>query len=162
MDYKDQIDIIKTKNVSETKLLAKSLARQVIKRENKKALIIALDGDLGAGKTVFAQGFAEELKIKERVLSPTFIIFRKYKINLDNFDYFYHFDLYRIEDIKDLGALEFQEIINNPRNIVLIEWAKKIKEILSKDVVFVNINLVKEKTREISVLGLLHMLIVLE
>lgn len=120
----------------------------------QKAIVIALCGELGSGKTAFAQGFIKALGVKSHIPSPTFVIFRKYKINLKqlklkNKDYLvYHFDLYRIQkskEIVDLGfsarggpAFGWKEIINNPRNIVLIEWPEKIKKLLPKNTVWID------------------------
>ncbi len=149
-----------TKNVKETQLFAKSVAREIIKKNKLKAIIIALKGDLGSGKTIFAQGFAKELKIIEPVLSPTFIIFKKFQFQLNNFDHLYHFDLYRIKDSEELGVLEFQGIINNPKNIVLIEWAEKIKNILPPETIFIDIQSINNETRKISISGLDSLLLI--
>lgn len=97
----------------------------------KNGGILALSGDLGAGKTTFAQGFARGLGIDDRIVSPTFLIIRQYPIpNQKNF--FYHIDLYRMEniDIKNSGL---EEIISEPGNVVLIEWAEKISEYLPEN-----------------------------
>ena len=145
---------IETKNIQETQLVAKRIAQEILEKKESKAIILALNGSLGAGKTVFAQGFAKGLKIKEPVLSPTFIIFRKFALDLKKFNQFYHFDVYRIENSQELEVLGFQEIINNPKNIVLIEWADKIKDILPKETIFINLKLVDSKSREITISNL--------
>lgn len=103
-----------TSSSEETKQFAANLA----KKFNRG--ILALSGELGSGKTTFAQGFARGLGIKEKIISPTFIIIRQYPTN------FYHIDLYRVENFQELGL---EEILANPNNIVLIEWAEKIKDL---------------------------------
>ena len=74
----------------ETKRIGRELAKKVLElsRKNKKAIIIGLKGELGGGKTTFLQAFASGLGIKEKILSPTFVIYRRYKIKDGNF---YHF-----------------------------------------------------------------------
>lgn len=97
-------------------------------------MVIALTGNLGSGKTTFVQGFAEGLGISNRIISPTFILMRSYKIeDKGGFEALYHLDLYRLEgDVKrEVLNLGFEEILENPKNIILIEWAEKIKEELS-------------------------------
>ena len=147
-----------TKSIKETKQIAEKVAQSIIQTGEEKneigAVILALNGELGSGKTVFAQGFAQKLEIKEPILSPTFVIFRKFKINFNRFDCFYHFDLYRIEDSKDLKVLEFQKIIDNPSNIILIEWAEKVKNPLPLDAIFINFELIGKKRREITIKNL--------
>ena len=71
-----------TKSPSETKKLAEALAKGILKQEtkSKKAIVIGLTGELGSGKTTFLQGFAKGLGIKQKILSPTFIIMRKFEI----------------------------------------------------------------------------------
>lgn len=106
-----------TNSEKETKALAKKLARK------RHGNIIALTGELGAGKTVFAQGFAKGLGVTEKIISPTFILIRQYPISKKTL---YHVDLYRVENFQGLGL---KEIFENPNNIVLIEWAEKIKDL---------------------------------
>jgi len=107
-----------------TRKFAEKFARQILKQKTlPQAIIVCLCGELGSGKTTFLQGFAKGLGIKEKILSPTFIIMRKFKN-------FFHFDCYRIENPKEILSLGFKEIINNPSNIISIEWADRIKKIL--------------------------------
>ena len=127
------------KSLEELRDFAKEIADKILAGGKfKGAVVLALAGDLGAGKTTFAQAFAKELGVKERVLSPTFLIFRSYKLKAKNYQLFYHCDVYRLKDEKELEVLKFSDILNNPQNIVLIEWADKIKEILPKDAVWLH------------------------
>jgi tRNA threonylcarbamoyladenosine biosynthesis protein TsaE len=134
-----------TKSKLQTQKLATRLAKEIISEgAGKHAKVLALTGDLGAGKTAFTQGFIKSLGIKTHVPSPTFVIYRRYPINLKfkikNLKYrnIYHFDLYRIERSKEIIDLDFRKIINDPKNIVLIEWPEKILKYLPKDTILVN------------------------
>jgi len=94
---------------------------------------IALIGELGAGKTTFAQGLAQGLGIEGRIVSPTFILMRTYG-NL------YHIDLYRLEkdideEVKNLGLTD---IWGKKENIVVVEWAEKITEMLPENTIWIN------------------------
>ena len=153
------MNIIVTKSAEETKKVAKLFAKDIIGefQVGKKATIIALVGNLGAGKTTFTQGFAEGLGIKEKIQSPTFVILKEYEITSEKrkaksekFRYFYHIDCYRLKNEKDAKTIDLEEIIKNPENLVLIEWAERVKKILPKKqlltVKFFHIN---EKTRKI-------------
>jgi len=135
---------------SQTQKIGKSFALD-IKRKKSGALVIVLDGDLGAGKTTLTQGFAKALGIKERVVSPTFVLMKQFKINQKGFEMFYHLDCYRIAKPKEILALGFKEIISDSKNIVLIEWAQNIKRYLPKDKVVIKLDFVDEKTRIISI-----------
>lgn len=132
---------ILSKSAAQTKRVAARLAKKLLQVTDYGlyASVVALTGDLGSGKTTFAQGFAKTLGIKPRVVSPTFLIFRRYKIS-KNFQDFYHVDLYRINNIKQLDILKFKEILKNPQNIVLIEWAERIKKFLPKNTIWVEFN----------------------
>jgi len=144
---------------AETKKLAKKLAKKL-----KPPLVLALTGDLGSGKTTFIQGFARGLGIKKKILSPTFIIFRKFeirnsksetnskfKIKNSKFQFLYHIDCYRIQKPQELLNLGFKKIISEPQNIVLIEWAEKIKKILPKKTIWLKFNYgLKENERIIT------------
>lgn len=98
----------------------------------KKGDVVCLYGDLGSGKTTFVQGLAEGLGIKKRIISPTFIIVRNYRIknHESRIMNFYHVDLYRVESEKDIEGLGIEEIIDNKNNIVVVEWAEKLKKYL--------------------------------
>ena len=123
----------------ETKKFARLLAKKVLPRPSKgsSALIIALTGDLGSGKTTFIQGFCKGIGIKRRITSPTFVIMKKFSIFNFQFSNLYHLDCYRIQKPKELLKLGLKEIINNPQNIVLIEWAEKIKKLLPRETIWI-------------------------
>ena len=128
----DKNKIIITKSNRETQKIAKDLARKIIRLKDKKAIIIGLIGELGSGKTTFIQGFVKALGIKERVISPTFIILKKFKIKNLKFKILVHIDAYRISKPKEIIDLGWKDLIKNPQNIIIIEWADKIKKILSR------------------------------
>lgn len=90
-----------------------------------KGGLYCLYGELGAGKTTFAQGFAKGLGITARIVSPTFIIMRSH-------GKFHHVDLYRIRSIRDVQAIGLEEVLEDLSNVVLIEWAEKIEKHLPK------------------------------
>lgn len=133
-----------SKSPEETRQFAKNLAKDFL-----NGGIIALSGDLGAGKTTFAQGFAKGLNIKERIISPTFLVIRQYQIpNQKNF--FYHIDLYRLENI-DLKNSGLEEILTDPENIVLIEWSEKISGHLPDSVTKINLKRLNNEVHEINI-----------
>ncbi len=111
-----------SKSEQETKKIAHRLAQTF------NSGIIALTGELGAGKTIFVQGFAKGLKIKDKIISPTFVLIRQHKIPKKN-KMLFHIDLYRLSDNLNIQDLGLEEICSNKNNIVLIEWAEKLKEL---------------------------------
>lgn len=127
--------LILSSSPTETRRWAAQLAGKISRQKNnKRAAVITLDGNLGAGKTVFAKGFARGLKIKKTVTSPTFIIFKIYRLTkTDNFQNFIHVDAYRLKKISELKVLKFHELLANPQNIILIEWAGNIKKIIPRN-----------------------------
>jgi len=115
--------------------------------------ILALHGDLGSGKTTFVQGLAKGLGIRSKIISPTFIIIRRYEISIkykvSNIKYFYHIDLYRVEGERDLQEIGIDEIINDPDNIVAIEWAERMGSLLPEKRVDIKFEYVDEEKRRI-------------
>lgn len=109
-------------SVEETKRIAAKLTKQIPHG------VIALTGELGAGKTTFVQGFAKGLGIQDKIISPTFVLIRQHPIP-NTTRVLYHIDLYRLEDVKSFQQLGLEEIWSNPNNIVLIEWAEKLKQL---------------------------------
>ncbi len=137
---------------SQTKNFAKKIAKILLSKKTFPK-ILALRGNLGAGKTTFLKGLAKALGIKEKIISPTFIIMRKHRFlekKSKSKNWFYHIDCYRIENEKEILNLGFKEIISHPKNIVAIEWAEKIKKILPKKTLWIEFKILNEKKREIS------------
>lgn len=132
-----------SRSENETKEIAAQIAKESLARGIR---IFALNGELGAGKTIFVQGFAQSIGIKEKIISPTFVLIRQHQIPQSK-NSLYHIDLYRLENIYDLGL---KEILNDDNNIVLIEWAKKLEKLLPADVLWINIEKKSEKKRIIS------------
>lgn len=121
---------------NQTKRIAKFLASRLLKGGSRKnALVLALIGDLGSGKTTFIQGFSRAMGVKKRITSPTFVITKSYKLKTESYQRIYHLDCYRIKKPKEILDLEFKKIISNPQNIVLIEWADRIKKLLPKNTI---------------------------
>lgn len=137
-----------TNSSEETRKLGEEFARSLLARLQGKILIIALYGDLGSGKTTFVQGLAMGLGIKKRIISPTFVIVRNYKIRINNF---YHIDLYRINsNDKDIEGLGVEEIINDKNNVVVIEWAEKLKNSMPKKRIDIKFFYEKDNVRKIT------------
>lgn len=136
-----------TKNFKETQKLGKKLAKKI--KSGKGAAVLGLQGDLGGGKTTFLQGLAKGLGIKEKILSPTFVIMKRFKINIKHFKNFYHIDCYRLNSPKDIEELGIKDIILNPKNIVAIEWSERIKKILPKSAIIIKFVFIDKNKREI-------------
>ncbi len=139
-----------TNNSSQTKELGGKLTERISKEKlKKKAVIFGLIGDLGGGKTTFLQGFAKKLGIKEKILSPTFVIMKRFQILGSKFQFFYHVDCYRIKKPKEILKLGFKKLIQHPNNIVALEWAERVKKVLPKDVVWIKFKFLGENKRKI-------------
>lgn len=133
-------------------ILGKKARWKKLKKEKfipKTALIIGLEGDLGGGKTTFLQGFAKGLGISQKILSPTFVIMKRFRVKDLNFKDFYHIDCYRIEKKKEVRDLGLKKIISDSRNIVAIEWADRIKEILPGNSLTLKFKFIGENKRKI-------------
>ena len=141
-----------TYSPAQTKNLAKRFAQGILKISlKKKAIVIALKGELGSGKTTFLQGFAKGLRIKDKILSPTFVLMKKFLIPNSRFliQWFYHIDCYRIKKPEEILFLGFEEIISNPKNIVAIEWAEKVAKLLPKGSIILDFKIKGKKDRKI-------------
>lgn len=150
--------IFVTQNSKETQNLGRDFEKSL-----RVGDIVCLYGDLGSGKTTFVQGLAKGLGVKQRIISPTFIIVRCYELQTQNskpksqnynsklksLERFYHIDLYRIESEKDLEGLGIEEIINDKNNIIVIEWAEKMENLLPKKRIDIEFFYEKENIRKI-------------
>ena len=114
---------------------------QNIESEKFENMIICLDGELGSGKTVFTKGIASALGIEESITSPTFTIIKEY---LNGEMPLYHMDVYRLDGNTDgVGIEEYY----NKNGIVIIEWAKTIKDILPEERLDIKFKVIDENKR---------------
>ena len=128
--------IIETRSPEETFALGEKIGRQA-----RKGQVYTLTGDLGTGKTVFTQGVAAGLGIRESVNSPTFTIVQVYE---EGRLPFYHFDVYRIGDIEEMEEIGYDDYFFG-EGICLIEWAELIEEILPENRISITIQKDLEK-----------------
>lgn len=141
-----------TTSYNNTQKIGESLAKEILKLPIQGgAIVLCLEGNLGGGKTTFLQGFAKGLNIKQKILSPTFVIQKRFKIKNRNF---FHIDCYRLKNEKDILELNFLEIIKNPNNILAIEWPQKIRKVLPKNTILINFEFIDNNTRKITIDGL--------
>ena len=149
MEAMRAIEII-TKSSKETKKAGMALG-QILGREplSDRAFIIALEGDLGYGKTTFIQGLAQGLEVKENILSPTFVIQKDFSLALKNYKNLYHIDAYRLKNPSELLGLGFKDLIKNSENLIVIEWADKIKKILPKNILKIEFTNLEKNKRKI-------------
>lgn len=120
--------------------------------------LVLFSGVLGAGKTVFIRGIMESLKVKSKITSPTFNIFRVYNCSFfknQKKGKVYHFDCYRLKSYKDLATLGIEEILNEKESLVLLEWPECIEEKelkkRKKGILKVKISIKKQGTRTIEI-----------
>lgn len=133
-----------TSSAQETKDVGRKLAEELMAvKRGEQARILCLYGELGSGKTTFTQGFAKGLGITKRLVSPTFIIVRRYQVPKDS-SFLYHVDLYRLESIDELEELGFSEIFADPHAFVVIEWAEKLGERLPKHRIDIRFSVLKD------------------
>ena len=138
---------IKVQSNSEktTREIAKKYAQSI-----KSPCVISLVGDLGAGKTTFAKGFAEGFGIDaDSVTSPTFTIMNEYEGRMP----LYHFDMYRLSSKEEAINCGFEEYFDLTRlkGVVLVEWAENVEGLLPALHVEIKFKKINETTREISI-----------
>ncbi len=113
------------------------------------AIVVALLGELGAGKTSLVQQIAHRLGVKEAVTSPTFVIQKTYLTNDPDFIHVVHMDAYRVDDLKELTVLKFEKTIRAPKTLVLIEWGNRIESLLPQDTLCVSLMHEDDESRRI-------------
>lgn len=135
-----------SRSEAETEAFAEALARRL-----PRGVVLTLDGDLGAGKTVFSRGFARGLGIVEPVSSPTYTIIQEYP--LPGGGMLFHLDLYRITDSASALAFGVDEFLDDPESTALVEWPERIADIIPDRAIRVVIRHVSDSERAISVCG---------
>ncbi|OGY93953.1 MAG: tRNA (adenosine(37)-N6)-threonylcarbamoyltransferase complex ATPase subunit type 1 TsaE [Candidatus Komeilibacteria bacterium RIFOXYC1_FULL_37_11] len=133
------------KNLTETKKIATQLAKELVGGE-----LLALTGNLGAGKTAFIQALAKTLGVKENITSPTFVLMKVYDIKYRKAKKFVHVDCYRLSGHEDLFDIGLGDYLNYDTVIVAIEWADKIANLPDRTI-RINMELVENNKRKITV-----------
>lgn len=111
--------------------------------------VVGMVGELGAGKTRFVKYVASALGVKETVNSPTFLIMKNYDISDSRFSRLYHFDWYRIETAEEIHSLGWSDISKNKNNLIFVEWADKIQELLPENHIKIFFEVLDENARKI-------------
>lgn len=130
-----------SKSTKETEELGFKIGKSL-----KKGSVISLRGSLGAGKTVFAKGVARALEIKEAIVSPTFTLVQEYSGTMD----MYHLDIYRLSGEDEFESMGGEEFLY-PDGVTLVEWSEKIDDMLPDSTIFVNIEILPNQDREITI-----------
>ena len=138
---------ITTRSSEETKKVAQDLVKKLTFPS-----VLALYGDLGSGKTTFVQGLALGLEVKQKLVSPTFIIHRVYPLK-DN-QKLHHLDLYRVEKGANFDFLALDELFNDKGNLVVIEWPDKIDGKLPPKTIKILFEHLEENKRAITLLDI--------
>jgi tRNA threonylcarbamoyladenosine biosynthesis protein TsaE len=152
--------IVLSMKKTQNKYIARSekQTREIGKQLGKKLInggIIALYGDLGAGKTVFVKGVAKGLGIRNHITSPTFVFWRVYNVTKKSINIFCHVDLYRLPKPSSLESVGIEEYWERDDTICIVEWAEKAKQLPKNKIIYsIKINILKNNTREISITSL--------
>ncbi len=117
-----------TRSEESTQNLAKEIWQKYESHKGKRAIIFALRGEMGAGKTQFTKGLARAMGITELVTSPTFALENSYQSTV-NSNQLYHFDAWRLENSDEMKALGFPDLIKN-KSVISVEWAEKVSDII--------------------------------
>jgi len=142
--------IKKIKDLAEMEVFAKDLLINLSEKAGAEATVLALSGDLGAGKTTLVQMLAKELGIEEVVTSPTFTIMKLYATKTElNFNKLVHIDAYRIESLDEVAPLHLDQIMQTKNTLVCIEWAEKIEAVLPKNKTTLKLSSLPDETREV-------------
>ena len=155
---------IRTTSREATKKLGRLVASRILKMRRrpvarKGAVVLALRGDLGGGKTTFVQGLARGLGIRIAPRSPTFILMQIFSFGRREKSErrMVHIDAYRFRRAEDARPLGLQEIFKDPNAVVVIEWAEKIRKFLPKKTIWIRFSHRAKQVRDITVPATLHM-----
>jgi len=121
--------------VAELSTVVAALRAAAGKRNTNTAVVVALHGDLGAGKTTFVQHVAKSYSVCEIVTSPTFVVMKQYELEDQAFDQLIHIDAYRLDSDVELSVLGFAELLATPRTLICVEWAEKVSNLLPADAI---------------------------
>lgn len=138
------------KNIDELADFAKVFLSE-LQANQAQATVIALHGDLGAGKTAFVQEIGKILGVPETITSPTFTIMRQYDVESEKFDSLVHIDAYRLESENEIGPLKIAELLTKPRTLICIEWAERLASILEEKTIHLSLTINEDESRTVKI-----------
>ncbi len=144
---------MKTRRLESTQALAAfaaELMEGLLPREDGRATVLALSGDLGAGKTAFVQSLAAHLGITEQITSPTFVIMKQYPITAgSDFKQLVHIDAYRMKDGHELSVLGWEALLSDSGNLIALEWPELVADVVPETSIKLAFSHVDETTRDV-------------
>jgi len=138
-----------SKTLKETEAIARDFLETLA--PSPIATVVALEGDLGAGKTAFTKAVGEILGVEENMHSPTFVIMKVYGIDFKGFRKLIHIDAYRIEKESELLHLGWEEMIKERENLIFIEWPSNVPNLIPAEARKISLKFIDEGTREIKI-----------
>jgi len=138
---------VTSQSLADTRRVADELLANL--KPGPSATVIALQGDLGAGKTAFTQEVGKILGIQENMSSPTFVIEKIYDVDFRGFRKLIHIDAYRIEKESELIHLGWNEILKEPTNLIFIEWPELVPALIPENAIKISLEFVSESVRNI-------------
>lgn len=128
-------------------IISELIAKQ--KEHGNSTVVIALSGELGAGKTTFTQQLAKQLGVTEPVTSPTFTLMKQYTTTDSTYGSLVHIDAYRIESAAELVPLHLESVFTAPNTIVSVEWPEHIASIMPRNAIAVTMASADQTTRSV-------------
>lgn len=125
---------------------------QYFRAEQRESLVIALRGDLGAGKTTFTQEFGRYVGVTEPITSPTFTIMKQYELEHELFDVLIHIDAYRLESEEEAKPIRLKEVFSTPRAIICVEWPERIPSYIPKAAILITLSITDSEKRFVEVI----------
>ncbi|HXK39651.1 MAG TPA: tRNA (adenosine(37)-N6)-threonylcarbamoyltransferase complex ATPase subunit type 1 TsaE [Candidatus Paceibacterota bacterium] len=133
---------------------AEELLGGLVPRDDGRATVLALSGDLGSGKTAFVKALARHLGVEEHVTSPTFVIMKTYNIQPttndgNGFGRLVHIDAYRMQSAAELSVLGWEGLLADPANLIALEWPELVEDVMPEDALTLAFEHVDETTRSV-------------
>jgi len=155
--------LIKMKYLIKTEKDLEKLAQDALllirEKKHNHATVLALQGDLGSGKTTFTKQLAKILGVTDSITSPTFVIQKTFEIKNEKiqketfFKKMIHIDSYRLDLSEELIHLGWRDDLNKKENLIVAEWPERISEILPQQYILLKFSHVDETTREVEIIN---------
>lgn len=136
-------------SLKEMNQVAEYLIGKSEKAKSDNAVVLALSGDLGSGKTTLSQHIGKALGIEENLISPTFVIMKRYELHSQAFKNLIHIDAYRLKNPDELLKIGWQDIYSNKENLIIIEWPEMVEGLIPSNAIKVKLSHMGDDTRHI-------------
>ncbi len=137
--------------LADTQQVAREFLATLSSLSPSGSTIVGLTGELGAGKSAFVKEVGFLLGVEEEIISPTYVILKRYNLKNGHWKFLIHIDLYRIDHVNELRSIRWEEVLGEQKALIMVEWPERAEGLFPIEATMVHLSILNENEREITI-----------